>query len=147
MLASVANAFPLLLAGRALQGIGGGGITVTLNVILADLIPLRERGKWFGYVQGQYAIGTISGPIVGGAFAQHASWVIEPFLSTKYLTLTLPALDLLDQHAVLWHWTRWDSHLLETAFPADLDAGEVQEDRLGWLHHHGWRIDIALDCR
>lgn len=51
IIAAVANDFSVILVGRTVQGVGVGGVTV-LNVIIADLIPLRERGKWFGYTQG-----------------------------------------------------------------------------------------------
>ena len=70
----LANSFPVLLAGRALQGIGGGGI-VTLNlVILTDIIPLRQRPKYTGISQMAWAIGSIIGPLVGGAIVQYTTW-------------------------------------------------------------------------
>lgn len=62
-----------LLAGRAVQGIGGGGIVVISLVTFTDIVPLRHRPKWYGTVQGAWALGTCVGPILGGAVV-HATW-------------------------------------------------------------------------
>lgn len=69
-----ANGFIALLIGRSIQGIGGGGIIAMVLVIFTDIIPLRQRPKYNGYVQMAWALGTITGPLIGGAFSQHASW-------------------------------------------------------------------------
>ncbi|KAJ5168211.1 uncharacterized protein N7482_003805 [Penicillium canariense] len=85
ILAAVANAFTLLLVGRSIQGVGGGGIMVLTEVLIADLIPLRERGKWFSIRSGTWALGTVTGPLIGGAFTQSAAswrwifWINLPF--------------------------------------------------------------------
>lgn len=62
-----------LLAGRAVQGIGGGGIVVISLVTFTDIVPLRHRPKWYGTVQGAWALGTCVGPIFGGAVVR-ATW-------------------------------------------------------------------------
>lgn len=70
----------MLLVFRSIQGAGGGGIVVMTEIIVCDMIPLRLRGEWFGLLSGMYAIGTVLGPILGGVFAQHVTWVsIPPF--------------------------------------------------------------------
>jgi MFS family permease len=64
-----------MLVGRSIQGIGGGGIMALTEVLIADLIPLKERGKWFSIRSGTWALGTVVGPLIGGGFAQSsASW-------------------------------------------------------------------------
>lgn len=63
----------MLLAGRTIQGIGSAGLSVLSDVLVADLVPLRERAKYFSLVLSTAAVGTIVGPIIGGALAQ-ASW-------------------------------------------------------------------------
>lgn len=85
ILAAVAHAFTLLLVGRSIQGVGGGGIMALTEVLIADLIPLRERGKWFSIRSGTWALGTVTGPLIGGAFTQSAAswrwifWINLPF--------------------------------------------------------------------
>jgi MFS family permease len=85
ILAAVAHGFTLLLIGRSFQGVGGGGIVALTEVLIADLIPLRERGKWFSIRSGTWALGTVTGPLIGGAFTQSAAswrwifWINLPF--------------------------------------------------------------------
>ncbi|KAH6672347.1 major facilitator superfamily domain-containing protein [Halenospora varia] len=71
---ALAKNFNTILICRAIQGAGGGGIVVMTEIVVCDMIPLRLRGEWFGLLSGMYAIGTVLGPIVGGAFAQHVTW-------------------------------------------------------------------------
>lgn len=67
----------MLIAGRAVQGIGSGGINMIVDVIVSDLVPLRERGNFIAIVLTVYALGTSIGPFVGGIIVQttHWSWV------------------------------------------------------------------------
>ena len=74
IVAAIAKNSVVLLAGRSIQGIGGGGIISLSEVLITDLVPLRERGTWFGYQSGVWALGSVTGPIIGGAFAQHVTW-------------------------------------------------------------------------
>ena|SRR5690606_16531951 len=74
IMAGVANNFTLILVGRAIQGVGGGGVITCAEVLLTDLVPLRHRGQFFGFFSMMWAIGTVTGPVIGGAFAQKASW-------------------------------------------------------------------------
>ncbi|KIV82200.1 hypothetical protein PV11_04327 [Exophiala sideris] len=66
--------FTHMLVGRSIQGIGAGGIIVLTDIIVTDFVPLRKRGKWFGLVSMMWAIGSVTGPVIGGAFAERASW-------------------------------------------------------------------------
>lgn len=76
IVAAVANNFTTLLVGRSLQGVGGGGLIALTEIVVTDLVPLRMRGQWFGIISGMWAIGSVSGPVIGGAFAQNINWVI-----------------------------------------------------------------------
>lgn len=69
-----ATSVPLMLVGRSIQGIGGGGVHVLSGVIMTDLVPLRYRPKWFGAVLGAWALGTCIGPLIGGAVVEHTTW-------------------------------------------------------------------------
>ncbi|CAG8948730.1 hypothetical protein HYFRA_00001851 [Hymenoscyphus fraxineus] len=64
----------MLIGGRAVQGIGGGGINMLIDLIVCDLVPLRERGNFMGVIFGVFTIGTSLGPFIGGAIVQLSSW-------------------------------------------------------------------------
>ncbi|KAI7924744.1 hypothetical protein M9X92_003646 [Pyricularia oryzae] len=57
-----------LLAGRAIQGVGSGGINMIIEVIISDLVPLRKRGYFMSLVLLVYALGLGTGPLIGGAW-------------------------------------------------------------------------------
>ncbi|CAK7229923.1 hypothetical protein SCUCBS95973_007395 [Sporothrix curviconia] len=64
-----------LIAGRAVQGMGSGGINMIVDVIVSDLVPLRQRGNYMSLVLLVYFVGLALGPYVGGAIVQHtATW-------------------------------------------------------------------------
>lgn len=74
IVAGVAHGFATLLVGRSIQGIGGGGLIALTEIVVTDLVPMRIRGKWFGIISGMWSLGSVTGPIIGGAFAQEVSW-------------------------------------------------------------------------
>jgi MFS family permease len=74
LICCLSNDFTQLLAGRAVQGIGGGGIMALNNVIITDIIPLRHRPMYIAIPQIAWAVGTITGPLLGGLFAEHTTW-------------------------------------------------------------------------
>ncbi len=74
VLCSTAQDFTVLLAGHSVQGIGGGGGWALSNVILTDIIPLRQRPAYQSLFQIAWAVGLITGPLVGGLFAQYSTW-------------------------------------------------------------------------
>lgn len=74
MLAGLANGMLLLIAARAVQGVGAGGLMVTSMALIADTIPLRERGKYQGALGAVFGVTTVVGPTLGGLFTDHASW-------------------------------------------------------------------------
>jgi MFS family permease len=73
-IAGGANEPYTLIAGRAVQGIGGGGINLMIELVVSDLVPLRERGNYMAMLFAFFALGTAIGPFVGGVFVEHASW-------------------------------------------------------------------------
>ncbi|KAK7545625.1 major facilitator superfamily domain-containing protein [Phyllosticta citricarpa] len=74
IVAALANDFGVILVGRSIQGIGGGGILVLEEVIVTDMVPLRDRGKWMSVVSAVWALGTVAGPVLGGGFSENVSW-------------------------------------------------------------------------
>lgn len=71
---ALANTMPLLIAARVLQGVGGGGLRSITQVVIADIIPPRNRGRYQGYMSTTFLISTTMGPVLGGYFAEHWSW-------------------------------------------------------------------------
>lgn len=63
LLAALAKDFTLLLVGRTIQGIGGGGVIAMTEILVTDLVPLRFRGQWAGVIGGMWAVGSVSGKI------------------------------------------------------------------------------------
>jgi EmrB/QacA subfamily drug resistance transporter len=63
-----------LIAFRALQGLGAGGLMVTTIAVVGDIIPPRERGRYQGYFGGVFGISTVVGPLLGGFLVDNLSW-------------------------------------------------------------------------
>lgn len=63
-----------MLAGRAIQGLGSGGLIVLTEVIVSDIVPLSRHGAYNGMINMAYAFGTCIGPVISGAFSEHATW-------------------------------------------------------------------------
>ena len=64
----------MLIVGRALQGAGAGNIEVLINICLADLFNIRERGLYIGIYSASAAAGVVLGPVLGGALISSTSW-------------------------------------------------------------------------
>lgn len=71
---AMASSLPELVIGRALQGIGGGGLFSLAHAAIADVVSPRERGRYQGYISGTFAAASIAGPALGGVFSEHVGW-------------------------------------------------------------------------
>jgi len=73
-LCGLAPSMLTLVVGRAVQGLGGAGLMSLPNMIVADILSPRERGKYQVYISGTYGLAGLAGPIIGGLTAQFVSW-------------------------------------------------------------------------
>jgi EmrB/QacA subfamily drug resistance transporter len=73
-LCGLSESMAWLIGSRALQGIGAGGLTVTATALIADIIPLRDRGKFQGALGAVFGVATVIGPLLGGLLTDNASW-------------------------------------------------------------------------
>ena len=64
----------VLIVGRAVQGLGGGGLFALSQTVIGDLVPPRERARYAAWISGTWAVASIAGPLLGGAFAEHLHW-------------------------------------------------------------------------
>ncbi|KAM7215489.1 DNA repair protein RAD50 [Rhypophila decipiens] len=69
-----ANSAAMLIAGRAVQGLGSGGIGLLIDIIVSDLVPLRYRGNYIGVILSLYGVGTTLGPFIGGSIVATTTW-------------------------------------------------------------------------
>jgi EmrB/QacA subfamily drug resistance transporter len=72
--AGLAGDMTMLVIGRAVQGVGGGGLLVTATALITDVIPLRLRGKYQGVLGAMFGVTTIGGPLLGGYIVDDLNW-------------------------------------------------------------------------
>lgn len=72
--AGFAQSFGSLIAWRGLQGLGGGGLMILSQAIIADIVPARDRGKYMGPMGAVFGVAAVAGPFLGGWFTEHHDW-------------------------------------------------------------------------
>lgn len=80
----------VLITGRIVQGLGGGGLVILSLTIIADVVPARERGKYLGIMNAVFAVASVAGPLLGGWLTEEVGW-----RWTFWLNVPLGALALL----------------------------------------------------
>jgi EmrB/QacA subfamily drug resistance transporter len=99
--AALAPDFTWLVIWRGVQGLGGGGLMILSQAIIADIVPARERAKYMGPIGALFGLSAIAGPLVGGFFTDHDSfgwewafWINVPVgiavLAIGWFALSLP---------------------------------------------------------
>src|SRR6478735_9825949 len=92
----------ILIAGRTLQGIGGGGIVPLTQTTIADMVTPRERGHYQAYIGTSWIVAGLTGPALGGAIADHLHWSVIFWLNVPLgilaALLTFHAMKRLPRH-------------------------------------------------
>ncbi|WP_372595190.1 MDR family MFS transporter [Actinotalea sp.] len=98
--AGFAQSFGELVLWRFVQGLGGGGLMILSQAIIADIVPARERGRYMGPMGAMFGISAVVGPLLGGYFTESLDrrwcfWINIPIgiaaLTTAWFTLRLPS--------------------------------------------------------
>ncbi|MGH7002926.1 MAG: MFS transporter, partial [Alphaproteobacteria bacterium] len=74
LVSALAPTMLVLIIGRAIQGLGGGGLFALSQTVIGDLVPPLERARYAAWISGTWAVASIAGPLLGGTFAEHLHW-------------------------------------------------------------------------
>ncbi|KAI1876882.1 uncharacterized protein JN550_000954 [Neoarthrinium moseri] len=88
-IAGGANSTAMFISGRLVQGLGAGGMIMLIDLIVCDLLPLRERSTYLGTVLGACAVGSVLGPVIGGAIVTRSTWRWAFWINLPVCALTL----------------------------------------------------------
>ena len=122
VICGVAPSMEVLIAGRFIQGFGGGGLIVVAMAVVADVLPVRQRGQAQGMMGAVFGVSTVIGPLTGGFIVQHLGWhwiffANLPIALTALVVLNLalsrpvlterPALDVAGAVLLMAVYCRW----------------------------------------
>ncbi|KAG0267262.1 hypothetical protein BG011_007673 [Mortierella polycephala] len=92
ILSGASQSMNMFLACRALTGVGAGGIFSLSNIIIADLVSIRDRGKFQGFISAVFGLSALIGPVMGGAFVDKVSWRWCFWIEVAFAVITIPTL-------------------------------------------------------
>ncbi|MET8243705.1 MFS transporter [Streptomyces sp. NPDC005202] len=93
-LAGRAQTMDQLIAFRAVQGVGAGGLMIGVQAIIADIVPPRQRGRFMGLIGAAFGLASVAGPLLGGYFTDHLSWRWCFYVNVPFGLVTLAVVTL-----------------------------------------------------
>ncbi len=106
-LCGLAEGMTELIVFRAIQGLGGGGLLVSAQATIGDVVSPRERGRYLGLFGAVFGVASVAGPLIGGFFTSHASWrwifyinIPLGLVAFVVLAIALPAVAERKQHRI-----------------------------------------------
>ncbi|GAA4373997.1 MDR family MFS transporter [Paeniglutamicibacter cryotolerans] len=142
--AALSTGFWMFVIFRAMQGLGGGGLMILSQAIIADIVPASERGKYMGPLGAIFGLSAVAGPLLGGFFVDHMSWHWAFYINIPigiaafaiaWFTLTLPnkkAAKKIDMLGVLLLSAATTCLIFFTDFGGSKDHGWAAPETWAW---------------
>ncbi len=133
----------VLILGRAVQGIGGGGLMALAQIVISDLVPPKERGRYAVLISGTWAIASIAGPIVGGVLTERLSWTVIFWLNIP-LALVAAVMTWATLKRVPWERRAHKLDVLGSVLVVTATASLMLALACGPQVRFGWNSPVVL---
>ncbi|KAF9162393.1 hypothetical protein BGX21_002448 [Mortierella sp. AD011] len=88
-IAGWATSMSMLIVGRGVAGVGAGGLMAMVFIIISDMLDMRERGKYLGFIGAIFSFSSVIGPLLGGAFTDHVTWRWSFWINIPFVVISI----------------------------------------------------------